>query len=92
MIQNTSPQEQQGNVVSVYFFCITLAQTISPVIFGAIANRMGCLANPTLYGPLITTFVGLSYLGSIPFWWRAGANYKKHMEAKDAENARLGTA
>jgi len=34
MIQNTSPQEQQGNVVSVYFFCITLAQTISPVIFG----------------------------------------------------------
>lgn len=92
MIQNTSPQDQQGNVVSVYFFCITLAQTVSPVIFGQIANRMGCLTNPALYGPLITTFVGLSYLGSIPFWYLAGKNYKKVMEEKDAENARLAAA
>lgn len=72
MIQNTSPQSQQGNVVSVYFFCITLGQTISPVIFGWIANYLGALSNPKLYGPLITAFVGLSYLGSIPFWWKAG--------------------
>jgi MFS family permease len=43
MIQNTSPADQQGNVVSVYFFCITLAQTISPAIFGWIANSMGAL-------------------------------------------------
>merc|ERR1712137_1484608 len=86
MIQNTSPQDQQGNVVSVYFFCITLAQTISPVIFGAIANNMGALTNPKLYGPLITSFVGLSYLGSIPFWYMAGKNYNKFMEEKDAEN------
>ena len=53
---------------------------------------MGCLANPKLYGPLITTFDGISYLGSIPFWWKAGKNYKKFMEAKDAENAALGSA
>ena len=92
MIQNTSPQEQQGNVVSVYFFCITLAQTVSPVIFGYIANSMGCLTTPALYGPLITTFVGLSYLGSIPFWWKAGKAYKNFMEAKDEENARLAAA
>ena len=69
-----------------------MAQTISPVIFGAIANNMGALTNPKLYGPLITSFVGLSYLGSIPFWWKAGANYKKVMEEKDAENARLAAA
>merc|ERR1719331_3659334 len=50
MIQNTSPQDQQGNVVSVYFFAITLPQTISPAIFGWFAQRMGCLANPALYG------------------------------------------
>lgn len=92
MIQNTSPQDQQGNVVSVYFFCITLAQTISPVIFGALANNFGALANPKLYGPLITSFVGLFYLGSIPFWYKAGASYKKFMEEKDAENARLAAA
>jgi len=53
---------------------------------------MGALANPKLYGPLITSFVGLSYLGSIPFWWKAGVNYKKVMEEKDAENARLAAA
>lgn len=80
MIQNTSPLDQQGNVVSLYFFCITLAQTISPGIFGAIANSVGCLANPALYGPLITAFVGVSYLGSIPFWWKAGKAYEAHMK------------
>ena len=76
----------------MYFFCITLAQTLSPVIFAAIANSMGALTNPKLYGPLITTFVGISYLGSIPFWYNAGKNYKKFMEEKDAENARLQAA
>ena len=69
--------------MSVYFFCITLAQTISPAIFGAIANSMGALSNPTLYGPILTGFVALSYLGSIPFWWNAGKHYKSHMEAED---------
>ena len=53
---------------------------------------MGALTNPKLYGPLITTFVGISYLGSIPFWYMAGKNYKKFMEEKDAENARLQSA
>ena len=66
--------------MSLYFFCITLAQTISPAIFGAIANKFGVLTNPALYGPLITAFVGVSYLGSIPFWWKAGKAYEKHMQ------------
>jgi len=80
MIQNTSPQSQQGNVVSLYFFCITMAQTLSPAIFTAFANKMGALSNPALYGPLITGFVAISYWGSIPFWWAAGKSYKKHMD------------
>ena len=92
MIQNTAPQDQQGNVISVYFFAITLPQTISPVIFGWFANKFGVLANPAMYGPLITAFVAFSYLGSLPFWWRAGKNYKKFMEEKDEENARLNLA
>jgi hypothetical protein len=44
---------------------------------------MGALANPALYGPLIFGFVLLSYLGSVPFWWQAGKDYKKFMEEKD---------
>ena len=85
MIQNTAPQDQQGNVVSVYFFAITLPQTISPAIFGYLANKLGVLTNPALYGPLITVFAALSYLGSIPFWWRAGKHYKGFMEKRDRE-------
>ena len=87
MIQNTSPLSQQGNVVSVYFFCITLAQTISPAIFGKIANAWGCLTNPALYGPLLTAFVAFGYIGSLPFWFNAGKAYKEHMEKKDEEEA-----
>ena len=87
MIQNTSPLNQQGNVISLYFFCITLAQTISPIIFGWMANAMGCLATPKLYGPLITAFVALGNLGSLIFWYRGGKAYKEHMENKDLEAA-----
>jgi MFS family permease len=83
MIQNTSPLSVQGSVVSVYFFCITMAQTISPAIFGFVANKWGALANPALYGPIITAFVAVSYLSSIPFWWKAGKAYEKHMVEKD---------
>jgi len=92
MMQNTAPTSQQGSVVSVYFFSITMAQTIAPIIFGYFAKWAGVLANPVLYGPLITGFVAVSYLGSLPFWFRAGKHYKKYMEDKDAENARLACA
>lgn len=87
MIQNTAPQSQQGNVVSVYFFCITLAQTISPAIFGAFANYFGALTNPAMYGPLITAFVAFGYIGSLPFWYNAGKAYKEVMEEKEAKLA-----
>lgn len=87
MIQNTAPLSQQGNAISVYFFCITLAQTVGPAVFNAFANAYGCLANPALYGPLITASIGFSYIGSIPFWWMAGKEYKKFMEEKDRKKA-----
>jgi hypothetical protein len=53
------------------------------------------LTNPTLYGPLITIFVFLSYLGSVPFWLKAGSAYKDYMTEKDQikaaeENQLLG--
>lgn len=87
MIQNTAPQSQQGNVVSVYFFCITMAQTISPAIFGYIANAAGALTNPAMYGPLITAFVAFGYIGSLPFWYKAGKYYKQVMEEKESKAA-----
>jgi hypothetical protein len=70
-------------VISVYFLCITLAQTVSPLLIEWIANYLGVKTNPSLYGPLITFFVSASYLGSIPFWWQAGLEYQKFMQNKD---------
>lgn len=75
--------------MSIYFLAITMAQTISPVIFTWIANKVGVLANPTLYGPMLTAVCFLSYLGSIPFWWKAGKAYKAHMEERDRLEARV---
>jgi hypothetical protein len=46
---------------------------------------MGVLSNPALYGPIITAFVSISYLASVPFWWKAGKEYKKYMEEKEAQ-------
>ena len=74
-------------MVSLYFFCITLPQTFSPAIFGWMANAAGALTNPALYGPLITGFVGVSYLASIPFWWKAGKAYKDHMIEQENQTA-----
>ena len=35
----------------------------------------------------LASFVAASYWGSIPFWYRAGQSYKKHMAEKEAEAA-----
>lgn len=69
-----------------------MAQTIGPIIFNYAAKAIGALANPALLGPLITGAVGICYLGSIPFWYKAGKAYKEFMEKKDEENARLAAA
>ena len=85
MIQNTSPLDQQGNVISLYFFCITLAQTVSPILFGILASYMGCFADPRKYGILLSAFVAFGYLGSLPFWYKGGKAYKEYMEKKDQD-------
>ena len=41
MMQNSSTPENTGNVVSVYTFVTCIAQTISPLIFNALAYKIG---------------------------------------------------
>jgi MFS family permease len=79
MMQNTAPVDMQGSVVSTYFFCITIAQTISPAIFGRLCNKFAVVANPAMYGPLIAGFSVLGFIGSVPFWYMAGKGYRNHM-------------
>lgn len=85
MMQNTAPVNLQGNCVSVYFFSITIAQTIAPTIFGIFANRFGALTNPAMYGPLIAGFTIGGFGLSIPFWYKAGKHYRDFMIQKEIE-------
>ena len=77
----------QGNVVSAYFFVITIAQTIAPALFQVFAVRYDAFSNPKVYGPLIAAFTAVCYLGSVPFWYRAGKNYVKEMRAKNEQSS-----
>ena len=47
------------------------------------AVKYGAFNNPKIYGPLIAIFTAVCYLGSVPFWYRAGKNYVKEMKAKN---------
>ena len=71
--------------MSVYFFSITIAQTIAPTIFGMLAKNFGALTNPAMYGPLIAGFTIGGFGLSIPFWYLAGKHYKDFMIQKDLE-------
>ena len=89
----------QGSVVSSYFFVVTLAQTLGPLVLGFLCNKFGAVANPTMYGPLITFTTFIGFLGSCPWWYLAGKNYKRIMlekqkaeEEQDALIAKNGPA
>ena len=73
--------------MSVYFFSITIAQTIAPTIFGILAKRFGAFANPMLYGPLISAFTVLGFGLSLPFWYKAGKQYKDFMVERDRKDS-----
>jgi len=44
---------------------------------------VGAFANPMLYGPLISAFTVAGFGLSIPFWYKAGKQYKDFMVEKD---------
>ena len=77
MIQNTVPSEESGKIISAYSFYTSIAQTLSPIVFGFLASIFKANANPALYGPLITVFVAFGYIISTYFYWRGGISYKK---------------
>lgn len=76
MMQNTTEKSLQGSIISCYFFTITCAQTLGPLVLSKVANYYGAIANPALYGPVITAMVLIGFGGSCPFWYLAGKEYK----------------
>lgn len=79
MMQNTTKETNQGQINSAYNFYTTLASTVSPLIFSRIATELDVANNPNLYGTIITGFCVIGYLGSVPFFYKAGREYEKIM-------------
>jgi MFS family permease len=85
MMQNSSPKRVQGSIISTYFFTITLAQTLGPLVLGKLCLKFGAAANPAIYGPLITLTTLVGFVGSCPWWYLAGKNYRDFMLKKRQE-------
>lgn len=83
MMQNSSKRSLQGSVVSTYFFNTTLAQTLGPMVFNFLAQRLGAPSDPRIYGKLITLTTLIGYWGSVPIWWLVGKRYEKMMQDRD---------
>lgn len=79
MMQNTTQSGTEGNIIGAHLFYTALAATISPAVFGYLANFLGAAANPSIYGFLLTGSTILGYGGSVPFFWLAGREYKRYM-------------
>jgi len=50
------------------------------LVLSKLAGHFGAVANPALYGPLITFMTIVGFGGSVPFWYLAGKEYKKKKE------------
>jgi len=83
MMQTTVKPEQQGSIVSAHLFYMTIAGCFSTVLLGHVANVLGAAANPAIYGQLIFVWNVIGYVGSVPFFWKAGQEYKKFVENRD---------
>ena len=83
MMQNSTRPSNAGLVVSAYTFAATIAQTISPLLFTALAKYLKAPANPRIYGYMVLLAISFGYLSSNFFYHRAGKQYKKLMEWKD---------
>ena len=87
MMQLSSEKLIQPLVVSSYFFAATLGQTTGPWIMSILTNYFNVVANPTLYGPLITAMTALGFAGTCPIWYLAAKEYKKIMEERERAQA-----
>jgi len=81
MILNTISKENKAFAVAAYISCCTITGTITAQIVGPIETWAIGPKDHEQYkysGIVIMSFVLFSYLGSIPFFFLAGKNYKEH--------------
>lgn len=83
MMQNSTRPSNSGLVVSAYTFFAYIAQTISPLVFQALAKYFNAPQNPRVYGFMVLLAISIGYLGSNIFYYKAGKLYEKMMIKKD---------
>ena len=83
MMQKATGPQNAGLVLSTETFFAYVVGTIFPLLFGFLANRMGAMSNPRIYGRIVFfAFVLGSTLSNI-FYYRAGRCYKQLMESRE---------
>ena len=83
MMQNSTSPSNAGLVVSAETFFSYIVGTLSPLFFGALANYLGALANPRIYGQVIFMATLLGSALSNVFYLRAGKEYTKMMRGRE---------
>lgn len=76
MMLNTVSPENKGAIVSVFLFSSTIGGTIGTALAQAMFNQFEAKDHPERTGYILCAFVAFSYLGSMPFFFAAGRNYK----------------
>ncbi len=99
MLINTISPQNKGFAVSAYLFCATIGGTISTALLGVLNEEVvmkDAMGNPCFgpdgkaapcrpewYGYGLMIFVAFAYIGSVPFFFLAGRNYKAYKEEQD---------
>ena len=77
MVINTVSPENKGFAVNAFLFFATMAGLISTTIFGVLADSYDAKNNPKYYGYLLSFFVVIPGMLSIPFFYLAGISYRE---------------
>ena len=85
MLINAISPENKGFAVSAYLFFTTISGTISTFLLGQFSETWDVKNYPARYGYILCAFVFFSYLGSIPFFYKAGNSYKEFLHRKKVE-------
>ena len=76
MMQNITPSNEQGFMISAYLLFTTLAGTFATAICGFLAQAFKAGNNATILGRIICALELISLGGSIYFFRKAGKFYK----------------
>lgn len=82
MLQNIFPAQLIGSAMAVFLFSGSIAGALSNLFLGLLNDKYQADENPTAAGNLLTIVVGVSYIGSAPFFILSGILYQRYVKEK----------